>query len=46
MIQIDPMQFLIQIAGLGVWICLAAAVYAIVEKILGGPASPDEPTKI
>jgi len=46
MLQIDPMQFLIQVAGLGLWILLAAAVYAIVEKILGGPAAPDEATKI
>jgi hypothetical protein len=46
MIQIDPIQYLIQIAGLGAWICLAAAVYALVENMVGGPAAPDEPTKI
>ena len=46
MIQIDPMQFLIQVAALGAWICLGAAVYAVVENMLGGPAPPDTPTKI
>jgi len=46
MIQIDPIQFLIQIAALGAWICLAAAVYALVENMVGGPARPDAPTKI
>ena len=46
MIQIDPIQYLIQIAALGAWICLAAAVYALVENMTGGPAAPDEPTKM
>jgi hypothetical protein len=46
MIQIDPIQFLIQVAGLGAWICLAAAIYALVENMVGGPAAPDEPTKM
>jgi hypothetical protein len=46
MLQIDPLQFLMQAGGLFVWICLAALVYAVVEKALGGPASPDEPTKM
>ena len=44
MLQIDPLQFLMQSGGLFVWICLVAVVYAVVEKALGGPAAPDEPT--
>jgi hypothetical protein len=44
MLQIDPMQFLMQAGGLCVWICVVAIVYAVVEKALGGPAAPDEPT--
>jgi hypothetical protein len=46
MLQIDPMVFLIQVAGLFAWICLAAAVYAIVEKAVGGGGTPDEPTQM
>jgi len=46
MLQIDPMQFAIQVVGLGAWICLAAAIYAMIENMLGGPAAPDEPTKM
>jgi hypothetical protein len=44
MLQIDPMQFLMQAGGLFVWICIVAVVYAVVEKVLGGPAAPDQPT--
>ena len=36
--QIDFMQFLTQAAGLIAWVLLAAAIYAGVEKALGGPA--------
>ena len=46
MLQIDPIVFLTQIAGLFAWICLAAAVYAIVEKAVGGGGTPDEPTRM
>lgn len=46
MLQIDPMTFLMQAGGLFVWICLAALVYAVVEKAIGGPAAPDKPTKM
>jgi hypothetical protein len=46
MIYIDPIQYLTQVAALGAWICLAAAVYAVVENALGGPAAPDGPTKL
>jgi hypothetical protein len=46
MLQIDPMQFLMQAGGLFVWICVVAVVYAVVEKALGGPAAPDAPTKM
>ena len=46
MLQIDPMQFAIQVVGLGAWICLAAAVYAVIENMLGGPAPPDTPTQM
>jgi hypothetical protein len=44
MLQIDPMQFLMQAGGLFVWICIVAVVYAAVEKALGGPAASDQPT--
>jgi hypothetical protein len=45
MLQIDPMTFLAQVAGLFAWICLAALVYSIVEKALGGGnGKPEEPT--
>lgn len=30
-LQINWMTFLTQIAGLAMWVCLAAAVYALVE---------------
>jgi len=46
MLQIDPLQFLMQAGGLFVWICIAAIVYAVVEKTLGGPAAPDAPTEM
>jgi hypothetical protein len=46
MLQIDPMQFLMQAGGLFVWICIVAVVYAVVEKALGGPAARDELTKM
>ena len=47
MLQIDPMTFLMQVGGLLVWICLAALVYAIVEKALGGGnGKPEEPTRV
>jgi hypothetical protein len=46
MLQIDLLQFLIQVIGLGAWICLAAAVYAMVEKFLGGPAAREDETRI
>ena len=35
MLQIDPMQFLIQATALVIVVCAAAAVYALVEKWLG-----------
>jgi hypothetical protein len=44
MIQIDPIQFLMQAGGLFAWVCIAAVVYAVVEKALGGPAAQDVPT--
>jgi hypothetical protein len=44
MLQIDPMQFLMQAGGLFVWVCVVAVVYAAVEKALGGPAAQDVPT--
>jgi hypothetical protein len=44
MLQIDPMQFLMQASGLFVWVCIVAVVYAVVEKALGGPAAQDVPT--
>jgi len=46
MLQIDPMTFLAQVSGLFVWICLAAFVYSVVEKALGGPFAQQEPTKM
>jgi hypothetical protein len=46
MLQIDPLQFLIQVAGLFVWICIAALVYTAVEKAVGGGGAPDEPTRM
>ena len=36
--QIDMVQFLIQAVALIGWVLLAAAVYSIGEKALGGPA--------
>jgi hypothetical protein len=45
-IQIDPIQFLMQAGGLFVWVCIVAVVYAVLEKALGGPAPPDVPTKM
>jgi hypothetical protein len=44
-LQIDPVVFL-GVAGLFVWICLAAAVYAAAEKALGGPAEQEKATKM
>jgi len=44
MIQIDPIQFLMQAGGLFVWVCIVGVVYAVVEKALGGPADQDAPT--
>jgi hypothetical protein len=46
MLQIDPLVFLMQVAGLGAWICLAAAIYALVENMVGAKGQPDEPTKM
>ena len=46
MLQIDPMQFLMQAGGLFVWVCIVAVVYAVVEKALGGPAPQDVPTNM
>jgi hypothetical protein len=46
MIQIDPIQFLMQAGGLFVWVCIVAVVYAVVEKALGGPADQDVPTNM
>jgi hypothetical protein len=46
MIQIDPIQFLMQAGGLFVWVCIVAAVYSVVEKALGGPATQDVPTEM
>jgi hypothetical protein len=46
MLQIDPLQFLMQAGGLFVWICVAAFVYSVVERALGGPAAPDQPTNM
>jgi len=43
MLQIDLIQFLTQAAGLIAWVCVAAAVYAVIEKTLGGPAPSDRP---
>jgi hypothetical protein len=45
-LQIDPVVFLGEVAGLFVWICLAAAVYAAAEKALGGPAEQEKATKM
>jgi hypothetical protein len=46
MLQIDPIQFLMQAGGLFVWVCMVALVYSVVEKAVGGPAAPDVPTKM
>jgi hypothetical protein len=46
MLQIDPLVFLMQVAGLAAWIGLAAAVYALVENMVGAKGKPDEPTKL
>jgi hypothetical protein len=46
MLQIDPMQFLMQAGGLFVWVCIVAVVYSVVEKALGGPAAQDVPTDV
>lgn len=45
MLQIDPLTFLLQVVGLFAWICLAALVYTVVEKALGGPAQPEDTTR-
>ena len=34
MIQIDPIQFLIQAAALEAWVVFAAAVYSVIEKYI------------
>jgi hypothetical protein len=39
--QIDFIQFLTQAAGLVAWVFVAAIVYAVIEKALGGPAPSD-----
>jgi TM2 domain-containing membrane protein YozV len=36
MIQIDPIQFLIQAAALAAWVMLAAVVYSVIEKAISG----------
>jgi len=46
MLQIDPVQFLMQAGGLFVWVCIVALVYSVVEKALGGPADQDVPTNM
>jgi hypothetical protein len=46
MLQIDPLQFLMQAGGLFVWICLVAFIYSVVEKAFGGPVAPDDPTRM
>jgi hypothetical protein len=46
MLQIDPIQFLMQAGGLFVWVCLVAFVYSVVEKALGGPPAQDVPTNM
>jgi hypothetical protein len=46
MLQIDPIVFLMQVAGLFAWIGLAALVYSVIEKALGGPWAPEDPTKM
>jgi hypothetical protein len=43
MLQIDPVQFIIQAVALAAWVCLAAAIYSAVEKLFdsgSGPANP------
>lgn len=45
-LQIDPLVYLGQVAGLFVWVCLAALVYSVIEKALGGPVDPDKPTSL
>jgi hypothetical protein len=46
MLQIDPMQFLMQASGLFAWVCIVALVYSVAEKALGGPPDQDVPTKM
>jgi hypothetical protein len=47
MLQIDPIVFLMQVAGLFAWICLVAAIYTLVERMLGrSGGKPEEPTKV
>jgi hypothetical protein len=46
MIQIDPIQFLMQAGGLFVWVCIVALVYSVAERALGGPADQDAPTNM
>ena len=33
-LQINYFDFLMQAVGLAAWVCIAAAVYAIVEKVV------------
>ena len=40
--QIDFVQFLTQAAGLVAWVFAAAAIYAVIEKAVGGPAPHGE----
>jgi len=44
--DIDFPTFLTQSAALIAWVFVAAGIYAVVEKILGGGGKPDEPTRI
>jgi hypothetical protein len=41
MLQIDPIQFLIQAAGLSAWILVAAFIYSLVERATSGFSEQD-----
>jgi hypothetical protein len=41
MLQIDPIQFITQAIALSVWVCIAAAIYSVVEKLVD--AQQDKP---
>jgi hypothetical protein len=34
MLQIDPIQFITQAVALAAWVCIAAAIYAVVERLI------------